>query len=200
MKSILLHSLYFIITLNIGALANEKFQLFVANQLGFEAQYDGYFDHYIYYDTTFIEARDSEKIKNLLKEELIEKDLHNRRKIEMFEKTFLYLLSLMFLFLYRKFKSLWLIIPAFIFMRDVIYNAFYITFDYYLCTESSCWGDYSDFIIVHYLSVIVGLIFLSFLISQIPKKMRFPIIVSGLIGSVIGGIIWVFYLGNLLLG
>ncbi len=189
----------FSIFLNIGAFLNEKAQEKIAQQFGYESNYSSILRYYIFFHPVYAEVINSET-DTLEKINITqEADHKNRRYKDLIEKFYLYSISILFLLLYKKSKIDLLLVPAFLFFKDLAYNGFYTLFQFYTCSEFNHWGTFGESQLALLLFAIIGLLFLVIILYCIPKEKRKLIIPSGIIGGLFGAYLWCFYSADYLL-
>jgi hypothetical protein len=142
-------------------------------------------------------------------QQLVHKDTADHTKIEMAGKLITFLISAIGLLVYfarRRYekKMSWLdwlsVILGLVFMRDVVINTINLFNGFMTCHEAKLW---------HHLNLPiftstaiyngVGLLLFCFILYKIPKSNRSLFIISGIIGTILGGLLWLVWLGDLML-
>lgn len=142
-------------------------------------------------------------------QQLILKDRADRAKIEMAGKlvTFFISASGLLVFFVRRGNEnemSWLdwlsVMFGLVFMRDVLINAINLLRGNMLCQEARLWQQlnlpvFTSIAIYN----VLGLMLFSFILYKIPKLNRSHLFISGIPGTIVGGCLWLFLLGDLLL-
>lgn len=142
-------------------------------------------------------------------QELVRKDRADRAKIEIAGKLVTFSISAIGLLVYvvrrrNAYEMSWLdwlsVILGLVFMGDVLIHAIHLLMGFVLCQEASLWQQFN---LPVFTSItiynVLGLVLFSFILYKIPKPDRIRFIMCGLSGTIVGGSLWLFWVGDLLL-
>lgn len=218
-NTVFLYTLSFIFLILMGAAGSEYIRLQFAKSLNYTERYAQGFARYIF-SSPEIEAQfdrvmeqyDNQRLLYTASEEwkeLVVLDQRNRVYIELASKAIIFFVSLLglLLFLYFRrieyrfsYRQFWSFLLSLFFMRDIVINLVGVLFGGLLCNEAVVW-TYFDLPVIpcSRVSAGLGLVYALFLIYLVPKESRLPLVVSGIVGTMISLGLWVLIFGRLLL-
>jgi len=211
--------LAFVIVIQIGSLSTELSRSNFAKLVSYSGEYSKSFGRYFFHSQTMKKEIKLIRLKyDQIKtdytdskewQELIKADQADRAFFELSSKIINVLIStigVLFFLYYRKkesnfsYKQLLSLLFGMFFMRDVVINVFDLLSRSMLCVDAAIWKHF-DLPIFQSTRIytIIGITSLLILLYLTPSNVRFKLIFSGIVGSILGMTIWLFLLGPLLL-
>lgn len=216
MKKNLLLIAAFVLTILFGAWLSESIKVYKADLEGYSARYVYGLGRHVFYNDSLGEAYDKvyeqtgsyEAAKELQEwKELAKQDYKGHAQFETFTMAIMWIIAII------GFALLLVLLKKSTVMRVQHYFAFFISLFFmryvvlaavnlflaYPCGEAKVLWHYGfDAHLFQSIVLICGILFLGLIVLKLPKNERLQIIITGAIGSVLGLVLWFFWLGPLL--
>ncbi|MFT5724687.1 MAG: hypothetical protein ACI9JN_001808 [Bacteroidia bacterium] len=216
MKKFCLLVVAFVCTILLGATATEYVKMVKAESVGYSPRYLKGFGWNVYnspargveYDNVLDRTGSYEIAKEDPEwKQIATRDYKGHAQFEFFTKVLVYGISMVGLLLLivqlRKTRQFnwkhWVsLMISLFFMREVVLALVHV-FLFYPCGEGMAWWHKGmNPVLVEKLTIVIGLLLLGFVVYLLPRKYRSRFVGAGALGSIIGLVIWLFWLGPFL--